>query len=153
MRLGQSTTPAGAAASNLLTRLDKVRPTGPGRWLARCPAHQDRSPSLSVRETDDGAVLLHCFAGCPPADVLAAVGLEFADLYPDRPPDYGPRQKSRIPALDALRALHFETLVVAVAASTLLERKPLNAGDMERLALAQQRIGAALSLVEGLQRG
>ncbi len=142
------TTETAAPASILLSRLDKVRPTGPGRWLARCPAHEDRSPSLSVRETEQGAVLLHCFGGCPSADVLAAVGLEFADLYPDRTPDYGPRPKSRIPALDVLRALHFEALVVAVAAGHLLEGKPLDAGDMERLALAQQRIRAAVSLVE-----
>lgn len=149
MTAAQLTSSTAAPVSLLLSRLDKVRPTGPGRWLARCPAHEDRSPSLSVRETDDGAALLHCFAGCPTADVLAAVGLEFADLYPDRAPDYGPRPKSRIPALDAIRALHFEALVVAIAARALLEGKPLDTGDMERLALAEQRIRAAVSLVEG----
>lgn len=140
---------AGAAVSLLLARLDKVRPTGPGRWLARCPAHEDRSPSLSIRETDEGAALLHCFAGCTAAAVLAAVGLEFADLYPDRPPGEVSRSKRPFPALDALRALHFEALVVSIAAGTLRAGKPLDADDMERLALAQQRIQTAVLLVEG----
>lgn len=47
----------------LLARLNLVRKTGNGRWVCRCPAHDDRSPGLSVRELDDGCVLLHCCAG------------------------------------------------------------------------------------------
>jgi len=64
------------AASRLLNRLDRVHETGPGRWLACCPSHEDGTPSLSIRVLDDGTVLLHCFAGCSAADVVAAVGLE-----------------------------------------------------------------------------
>jgi hypothetical protein len=48
-----------------------------GRWtgrsgIARCPVHEDRSPSLSVSERD-GRVLVHCHAGCPQPDVIAAL--------------------------------------------------------------------------------
>lgn len=68
----------------LLARLEGVRATGPGRWAARCPAHPDRSPSLTIRATEDDKTLLHCFAGCPTDDILSAIGLEWADLYPDR---------------------------------------------------------------------
>ncbi len=66
----------------LLERLERVKATGPGRWSACCPAHDDKSPSLAIRELGDERVLLHCFTGCSTADVLAAVGLEFADLFP-----------------------------------------------------------------------
>jgi len=48
----------------LLSSLLKVRKVGIGRWIACCPAHNDSKPSLAIRETDDGRVLLHCFAGC-----------------------------------------------------------------------------------------
>lgn len=72
------------AAAKLLDRLQGVRQSGPGRWLAKCPAHEDRSPSLSVRELDDGTALIKCFGGCGAADVLAAVGLELKDLFPRR---------------------------------------------------------------------
>jgi 5S rRNA maturation endonuclease (ribonuclease M5) len=41
-------------------------------WMAICPGHDDRSPSLSIREVD-GKVLLHCHAGCNQADVIAAL--------------------------------------------------------------------------------
>lgn len=52
--------------------------------MAKCPAHADGKPSLSLNATRDGLVLMHCFAGCTTEDVLAAVGLELRDLY-DRP--------------------------------------------------------------------
>jgi hypothetical protein len=73
-------------ADVLLERLQNVRPNGSGRWSARCPNHQDRSSSLSVRLADD-RILINCFAGCKMADVLAAVNLEFKDLFdaPERP--------------------------------------------------------------------
>lgn len=41
-------------------------------WIARCPAHVDRRPSLSIAEGQDGALLLHCFAGCSFGAVLGA---------------------------------------------------------------------------------
>ena len=37
-----------------------------GGWMARCPAHDDRAPSLSIRDADDGKVLVHCHAGLRP---------------------------------------------------------------------------------------
>src|SRR5690606_15507229 len=65
----------------LLSRLEGVRKTG-DRYEARCAAHKDRSPSLSLSRGDDGRVLIHCHAGCQTKDVLAGVGMEFRDLFP-----------------------------------------------------------------------
>lgn len=65
----------GPTVSEVLSRLDRVRPTRRG-WSARCPAHPDRSPSLSIAPRADGGVLLHCFATCQRREILAAVGLE-----------------------------------------------------------------------------
>ena len=42
-----------------------------GGWMARCPAHHDREPSLSIREADDGKILVHCHAGCDQARVIS----------------------------------------------------------------------------------
>jgi hypothetical protein len=67
------------AYERILDRLDGVRRTGV-RAMARCPVHEDRTPSLSVRRIE-GSVLIHCHAGCHVDDVLAAVGLVKADLY------------------------------------------------------------------------
>jgi hypothetical protein len=54
-----------------------------GQYVMRCPAHQDKRPSLAVRERDDGVLLIRCHAGCPSSDVLDALGLSWSDLYPD----------------------------------------------------------------------
>ena len=62
----------------VLASLTRVRLRQPGQWSARCPGHEDREPSLSVRENPDGAVLIHCFGGCTVTDVVAAMGMELS---------------------------------------------------------------------------
>ena len=54
-------------------------------WSARCPAHEDRRPSLSVSEGENGTVLVHCHAGCEFEQICDAVGLRGADLMTDAP--------------------------------------------------------------------
>ena len=66
---------------DLLARLDGVKTTTDG-WQARCPAHDDRTASLSVGTGDDGRVLLKCHAGCDLDAILHAVHLVRRDLFP-----------------------------------------------------------------------
>ncbi len=63
-----------------------ARRTGAGRWIAKCPAHPDRSPSLSIAEGRDGKVLVRCFAGCELSAVLQSAGLTIDNLFPGPPP-------------------------------------------------------------------
>jgi len=70
--------------------------TGAGRWKARCPAHTDRSPSLSIREGEDGRVLVRCFAGCTVEAILAVLNLSIKDLFAGPPPS--PQQMAAIKA-------------------------------------------------------
>jgi hypothetical protein len=72
--------PAPAGLDILLSRFDKVRSAGPDRWSAICPAHEDKSPSLSIRLTDD-RILLHCHTGCAVEDIVGAMGLEMRYLF------------------------------------------------------------------------
>jgi DNA primase len=66
----------------LLSRLE-YKPAGKNKYKAKCPAHDDRSPSMMITEADDGKVLVHCFAGCSIHDIVTSVGLEIGDLFPD----------------------------------------------------------------------
>ena len=52
-----------------------------GYWIAKCPSHDDKNPSLSIREGEYGSTLIHCHAGCSTEDVMAAIGLQKSDLY------------------------------------------------------------------------
>lgn len=58
-----------------------IQSAGERRWKCRCPAHDDRSPSLSISVGDGGTVLVKCFVGCATKDVLAAVGMEMKELF------------------------------------------------------------------------
>jgi hypothetical protein len=132
------------SAAALLDRLDRVKQTGPGRWLARCPAHEDRAPSLSIRELDDGRILLNDFGGCGTDDVLAALGLHMADLFPKRLAGHHSRaSSSRIPARDLLEVISEETSVVAIIAADLLAKKTITDEDWQRVATAAHRIHRA----------
>jgi hypothetical protein len=133
-----------SAVEKLLSRLDKVKRTGQGRWAARCPAHDDKGPSLSIRELDDGRVLLHCFAGCDVHEVLSAVGLEISDLFPDKPLSHGKAERRPFPAADVLRCLAHEALVIAAAVPSMLSGQPFSEADRERLIVAASRIQAAV---------
>ena len=69
-----------------------------GSIMARCPAHEDRDPSLSVKTGDDGRVLLKCFAGCAVESIVSAIGLTVADLYERREATIQPvRQRANNP--------------------------------------------------------
>ena len=60
-----------------------MRQVAAGRWRARCPAHGGKNRNvLSIGETTDGVVLVKCHHGCTAAEVVAALGLELADLFP-----------------------------------------------------------------------
>ncbi len=134
----------------LLDRLEAVRPSGRNRWMARCPAHRDKHPSLAIRVADDGRILVHCFSGCGAADVIAAAGLQFGDLFPEALPQ-AQYSRARIPqpfsAADALRCLAYEAGVIAIAAADLAEHRALNATDAQRVELAAGRIATALEYV------
>lgn len=105
--------PAGSPVSTLLARLEAVKQAG-GGWIARCPAHTDTRPSLKIDTGDDGRALLHCYAGCEPAAIVAAIGLTMADTFardspPVRPPaSYATSERITYDYRDASGAVVFQ---------------------------------------------
>lgn len=63
-----------------LSLLSKVKEISPTQYVACCPAHNDKNPSLSIK-FDNGKILLKCFAGCSVDDILHSLNLEKSDLY------------------------------------------------------------------------
>lgn len=133
------------SAEILLSKLDKVRRTGRDSWIACCPAHDDKHPSLTVRELEDDRVLVHCFGGCSTEEVLSSIGLTFDALYPQKQSHHGKPERRPFPAASALHAVGFESLVVVAAGAALLAGRPFTPTDRERLIVAVARIQAALS--------
>jgi hypothetical protein len=137
----------------LITRLGKLKKTGKDKWIACCPAHEDRSPSLSVKETADGTVLVKCFAGCSVDDICGAIGIEVSELFPPRDGrDYVTQEKpvkfgtvgDRFSAIDALRALAGEGGVLCLFACDMAEGKVLSPDEIERCHTATIRLLGAM---------
>jgi len=113
---------------------------------ALCPAHDDHTPSLSIREAED-CVLIHCFAECDPKAVLEAVGLEWRDLYPDpwtcarrRPNEAARKYAQRTLAVSDSLAL--ERNILRIALIDMKAGKPLSIKDRAHIEVARERLKA-----------
>ncbi len=124
----------------LLSRLDRVTERSGGQYLACCPAHEDKSPSLSIKEVDGGRVLVYCFAGCSAAEVCASVGLELRDLFRVGESQQRYQAGPRLSHGDLLALLATEANVVYLAADMLYHGKELSEQDRNRLEGAWSRI-------------
>ena len=83
--------------ADILQRLKGARPSGSG-WIARCPAHEDVTPSLSVTLGHGGRTLVRCHAGCATEAIVLKLGLEMTDLFVDAQATNGNRHGLQIVA-------------------------------------------------------
>jgi hypothetical protein len=129
---------------NLLARLEKVKRTGTESYIACCPSHNDKNPSLSLRDLPDGRILIHCFAGCNSNSILSSIGLDMNALFPN---DLGEFKGVRrpFPAADVLKVVGFECLVVVSSALKILGGEVFTTVDRERLVISVGRIQAAIN--------
>lgn len=142
-----------APLDHLLSRLEGVQSSGRG-YRTRCPSCGGQSRKLSVTEADEGRLLVHCFGGCETSDVLGAIGLGIADLFPERLPADTPaaRHQARIAAREsqwgaALEALEHEALIIHIAGQQLAKWHLLSIEDDQRLALALRRVEEARAIL------
>ena len=131
--------PSSMGADRLLSSLQKVRASGPDRWSACCPAHDDRSPSLSVKLADDGRVLVHCFAGCTAREVVEAVGMRMGDLFREKGFDHQVFMRSQKAKKEAERAV-LDALIVRIAQNDVAAGKTLSEGHHREVREAMNRL-------------
>jgi hypothetical protein len=130
------------AVEDLLSRLEKVKGRN-GSWTACCPAHDDKSPSLAIRE-EGGKVLLHCFGGCEVSAIVGVLGMDMTELFPPSEPKYVPQPRVKFFATDLLRVIALEAAIISIAAYDMAKGKTLPKVDLDRLQLAYERINAAV---------
>lgn len=148
-----------ASIENFLLRLDRVRKVAPDRWVARCPAHEDDSPSLSIRLVDDGRILVHDFGlQCEVGDICAALGLSVMELRGDwsrpymRPEERG-TNTTGARASDFLTRLDDEARVVRLIALRLTGTgEPLRENERQRLNKAVRFIGDLRATIRPAKR-
>lgn len=134
-------------AELLLSRLEGVKAYGRGH-RALCPACGGKAKKLSITEADNGAVLLHCFAGCDALAIVEAVGLRLGDLFPIRlaPMTEAERREAKRRMQEsgwraALDVLAVEAAIVQIAGRQMTKGNALNDEDGKRLSVAVERIG------------
>jgi len=91
----------------------------PSGWIARCPAHDDRNPSLGLRDRD-GKVLVHCYAGCPQRAVVEA--LQVRGLWPEPEPRYSRQIVTKYDYTDESGVLLYQ--VVRTEPKGFFQRRP-----------------------------
>ena len=131
--------------NDFLSYFEKSYRSGKDEYQCLCPAHNDKTASLSIKNLPDERILIHCFAGCAANDILGAVGLTFDDIVPKRLGDFKPVSKPFNPYA-VLKAISNETLLVALAGLEVANGKTLPQEDKDRLMMAVNRLREAYQL-------
>ena len=104
----------------VLSKLPDAKRNDKG-WAARCPAHDDKRPSLNITEGEGARALVHCHAGCSPENITAALGLKLADLMPAKAAGFTLMRRPTAKPNPAAKSTPFFTTAAAAVAE--LERK------------------------------
>jgi len=129
----------------ILRLLDKVKKKGDNSWIARCPAHNDKNPSLVITEREC-MILLHCFSHqCDVSNIVHAVGLELSDLFSEQIKIEGskPIRRKRFPAEAILEALAEELVITEIGLAVLASGGTLNEKAQARMKKASNRFTEA----------
>ncbi len=130
----------------ILSKLKRVKKSGKG-WVAICPAHDDKTPSLSIIEGADGKAVLCCHAGCKYNDIMGAIGLDPKDGFVDGI-DKTLAIEHKIKQLSAKKT--HEELVIAAGEKDLQEGI-LTDKDEVRLDSARKNIGQISNKIRTLE--
>jgi len=132
-----------SSIDKLLDQLEGLKQSVPGKWIARCPAHEDRSPSLAIRELPDGRILLYCFGGCETQAILSAMQLQFADLFPEPLAlDNSRRTRFGLSNAEILQLISHEITVAGLILANVVDTKTISEPDWTRFCRAAHRIRA-----------
>lgn len=129
-----------------LSKLHKVKKRGHGQWMALCPVHNEKTPSLSIKD-DNGTILIHCFGcGAGGVDVCGAVGVEPSELFPPTDNyDASERKHKRNSGFEPDQVL-FAVVMEVIAVQLIAEDMAKNCLDEAtklRLEMAVKRIHGA----------
>jgi hypothetical protein len=129
----------------LLSKLEKVKSAGASKWVACCPVHGDKNPSLTI--TDDGSrILCHCFAcGANGKDVAESVGLPLSVLFADR---LDPLEAMKYRREQLERERDADVLFLRLYEKAEREGREILLSDRKRKRLADNRL-ASLNAILG----
>ncbi len=143
--------------NTFLSHLDGVHKSGNG-YRAKCPAHGgDNDSILSIREAENGGLLIHCWHGCETKEVLDSIGLTWADIMPERLTHHAPPEKVRKWREDAthrdwtasMKDALYECYIVQITGEVEANGEQLSSKWRDRRKLAIKRIESVTGLFNG----
>lgn len=137
--------------NQLLSSLQKTRKLGQGKWIACCPVHQDKSPSLAITQKPDGGVLIHCFScHANGLAVCSALGVDPSTLFPrvDNP-RYEKQSCSGFSAWQLMYALKDDLIRLLVVANSMKAVNALSNEDRDFVSSLVIRINEGIGQLEG----
>lgn len=130
-----------------LNRLNKVTQKGNGKWLACCPVHNDKSPSLAI-DDDNGVVLIHCFGcGATGPEVADKLGIDISELFPINNTDYENhtnQSRKYFNSGHVIDALYDEILISTIIIDGIIKDPSQAPQVKDRLVTALSRISDTL---------
>jgi CHC2 zinc finger len=100
---------------DILSRLEKVKQYNGRQWVACCPAHDDKTPSLAIKIGDENRVLMKCWAGCAIDEIVAAMDLSLSDLMGDVPKEHSNHKRgNRLSPTVVLKAVAANVLLAGI---------------------------------------
>ncbi len=133
----------------VLSRFQGLTQTGPEKWKALCPAHEDHRPSLQLEDYGD-RLLLHCFTGCSFYDIAAALNVTPAAFFDsNRRPDRTQYKDCRQPSTqDLVSVMYLDLIIIRFFADYFMEGRRLDAADWEAFQKSLDRLFAILRFHE-----
>lgn len=134
-----------------LSRLQKVKKTGKGSWIACCSGHDDKNPSMTITEGSDGRILAHCHSRqCSIEAIAEGAGLSVSDLMSENVGYHRLKPKSRVyNAMDVLCAIRSDLCLALLVAKDIQRGKVLTEEESLGLARAIGRVEVAINLAGG----
>lgn len=133
-----------------LNRLNKVTQKGNGKWLACCPVHNDKSPSLAI-DVEDGKVLIHCFGcGATGPEVAHQLGIDISELFPPNDFDYENytnQSRKYFNSGQVIDALFDEILISTIIIDGIIKDPSQALQVKDRLVTALSRISDTLAYI------
>jgi uncharacterized ParB-like nuclease family protein len=123
-------------------------------WTACCPAHADRSPSLSLKLATNGNILMYCFAGCSFVEICDSMGIDAGDLFQEKHVskyDKTNKNKAYISGDAMLELLYKDVGFIEVFASALMRNETPTEKDYAILSAATNRIRDAYFYAKSLK--
>jgi hypothetical protein len=130
------------SVERLLERLHNAKAVHNGQWVAGCPLCQSRKGRpVAIKAFEDGRILIHPFCGCETGDIVKALGLRMADLFPPKPSNhYSAPVRRGFDAALVLEALAHEFCVAALIACDVDAAGAFSPDQRERMHLVATRV-------------